>query len=96
MIGQQNDGKGLFARIDLKCKVVAPLRGDGVMPYFDIFENTSESLPVSIKDPGAVARFQYGGFHATKLTDHPGVALGDGWQPPEDLSTGPPGPLRPN
>jgi hypothetical protein len=43
-----------------------------------------------------VARFQYGGFHATKLTDHPGVALGDGWQPPEELSTGLPGPLRPN
>ena len=58
------------------------------MPNLDVIEDASEAHPISIKDPGAVTRFQSGGFHASKMTGHPGAEHRGAWQFPWDQVAG--------
>jgi hypothetical protein len=80
----ENDRKSLSRWVSLKFEVRAPCRGDGSMPNLDVIEDTSEAHPMRIKDPGAVTRFQSGGFHASKMTGHPGAQHRGAWQSPWD------------
>jgi len=85
----ENDRKGFSRWVSLEFKVRAPGRGDGPMPNLDVIEDTAKAHPISIKDPGAVARFQGYGFHASRMTGDPGVQHRGHWQSPWDQVAGP-------
>ncbi len=85
----ENDRKSLSRWVSLEFEVRAPCRGDGSMPNLDVIEDTPEAHPISIKDPGAVTRFQGDRFHASKMTGHPGAQHRGDWQSPWDQVAGP-------
>ena len=54
------------------------------MPKVHVIEDASKAHPIGITDPGAVTRFQCGGFHASRMAGHPGTQCRGTWQSPWD------------
>jgi hypothetical protein len=78
------DGKGFSPWIKMEIPVVTPLGDHRPIGDFYALQDATELLLLSVKDPGAVARFQDDGVHDAMMVQRAESQRGGTWKRAED------------